>query len=108
MDEKNLTLLSPEELPITDEVKEKVKVNNLQENLLFLIDKKKCSLADIQKETLIPWPTLYGWYKGDVSAQMLDLNVKELASYFEITIDSLAFDNMREDFEKFIDRDFKN
>jgi hypothetical protein len=95
MIEENLGLFSPEELPQTDEKPEKPRVNFVQENLIYLLEKNKCSLADIQKATLIPWGTLYSWYKGDVNAQMLDINVKEIASFFEVTIDSLAFDDMK-------------
>jgi hypothetical protein len=94
MDEKNLSLLSPEDLPITDEVKEKVKVNNLQENFIFLLNKKGCSLAEVQKETCIAWGTIYSWFIGDVRAQMLDINVKELADFFDVTVDVLAFGDL--------------
>ena len=71
--------------------KEVVKVNNLQENLLWLMNRDKVSLAEVQRETMIPWSSLYGWYKGDVKAQMLDINVKELADYFDIEVGILAF-----------------
>lgn len=100
MDDENLTLVPIEELPQTEEKKVKVRVNNLQENFIFLIEQKKCSLADVQKETLIPWATIFGWFKGGVSTQLLDLNVKELASFFEISIDELAFGDLRGDFNR--------
>lgn len=91
MIETNLTLLPADELPVTDEAKPKLKVNNLQENFIFLLNKKKVELAEVKKATSIPWGTLYAWYKGDVGAQMLDINVKELADYFEVSVDELAF-----------------
>lgn len=85
----------PVPLPQTDEPKKKPRVNNLQENLLWLMNKKKISLADIQRETMIPWGTLYSWFKNDVESQLLDINVKELASYLEVSIDELAFSDLR-------------
>jgi hypothetical protein len=94
MKDENLTLLSMDEMPVTDQVKEKPKVNNLQENFIFLLNKKGCSLAEVQKETSIAWGTIFSWYKGDVGAQMLDINVKELADFFETTVDILAFGDL--------------
>ena len=110
MDKDNLTLFSPEEMPATDEKKEVERVNILQDNLIYLMEKKGVLLSQIVKETMIPMTTIYCWYRGTVDAQKLDINVKELASYFEVSIDALAFENMRENdsFEKFIDNDFKN
>jgi len=65
MKEENLTLFENLEMDNPDALKEKVRVNNLQDNLIFLMDKKKVSLADVQRETMIPWSSLYGWYTGD-------------------------------------------
>lgn len=94
------TLMMPIEMPATDEAKkEKIKVNNLQENFIFLLNESKDSLAAVQKETMIPWATLYGWYIGEVASQMLDLNVKELADYFNVTVDTLAFSDLKKERE---------
>lgn len=101
MDDENLTLVPIEELPQTDAGKpEKPRVNNLQENFVFLLEKRSVTLAVTQKETLIAWPTLYGWYKGDVKAQMLDLNVKELASFLGVSLEELAFSDLRNEDSK--------
>lgn len=101
LDNENLLLVPIEQLPQTDDgKKEKVKVNNLQENFIFLLNKKGCSLADVQRETLIPWTTVWGWLMGSVEKQMLDINVKELATFFDVTVDELAFSDMGKDSEK--------
>ena len=83
-----------EELPMDnpDALKKQAKpINNMQEQFLELLNKKGCSLADIHRETQIPWGTLYGWYKGDVKAQFADRNLLELAKFFNVTIDYLCF-----------------
>jgi hypothetical protein len=99
--EENLGLFSLEDLPQTDEVKEKVKVNNLQENLAFLMNKRKVELAEVQRETSIPWGTLHSWATSSVNCQMLDLNVKELADFFDIEVGRLAFGDLaKEELEK--------
>jgi len=95
MDDTNLTLVPLEELPQTEEKKEKIRVNNLQENFIFLIEQKKVSLADVCRETSIPMTTAWGWFTGSVDSQLLNINVKELADYFEVEIGALAFDDMR-------------
>lgn len=75
-----------------DSVAEEPKINNcLQDMLLSLMNDKGCTLADIQKETDIPWGTLYAWYRGEVRAQLLDQNVLTLAKYFNVTLEYLAF-----------------
>lgn len=92
MTDENLTLLPEEELPATDEPKKKrEKVNCLQDILIELMERDKVGLADVQKETGIPWGSLYGWYKGDVQAQLLDWNIFKLAKYFNVSIHYLAF-----------------
>lgn len=104
MDEDNLTLLPLEELPETEEREEVERINILQDNLIYLMEKNNVLLSRISEETLIPLTTLYGWYRGSVKAQLLDLNVKELADYFEVQLADLAFKKMRpEELE-----DFKN
>lgn len=82
------------ELPMDnpEAAKKKQRVRNcLQDMLLEIMDERKCSLADIQKHTKIPWGTLYGWFKGDVTAQYLDHNIAVLAKYFQVSIEYLAF-----------------
>lgn len=93
MDETNLTLVPTEQLPQTDEPKKKqrLSINILQDNLLKLIERDGLELADVQKITGIAWGTLYGYYKGDVCAQLLDINVKELSDCFDVSVDFLAF-----------------
>jgi hypothetical protein len=90
MDENTVPMFA--DLPQTDEPKKKrISINILQENLLKLMERDKVSLADIQKATGIAWSSLYGYYKGEVTAQLLDINIKELADYFDVSIDFLAF-----------------
>lgn len=98
--EENIPMFA--ELPQTDPStkKEKPEVNRLQRNLAALMKKRDVTPAMIQKETLIPWATLAGWLSYSVKVQMLDLNVKELADYFGITVDELAFGEILEDDEK--------
>jgi hypothetical protein len=91
MDEKNLLLLAPEEMPVTDEAKKKPRINCLQEMLLELMDRDKVELVDIQKATGIKWPTLYGWYKGEVNAQMADENLLKLAKFFNVSLEYMCF-----------------
>lgn len=100
--EENLLLVPIEQLPQTDEAKkEKVSINQLQENLLKLMTRDKVEPADIQKETGIPFPTLHGWYCADVRSQLLDINIKELADYFDCSIDFMAFSIPKYRFDTF-------
>jgi hypothetical protein len=96
MVEINLSLLALEEMPITDEKKEKPRVNLVQENLNYLITKKNLTPSQIQRETSIPWGTLQGWLDYSVKTQLLDINIKELADFLEVSIDELAFVDLRE------------
>lgn len=99
---EQLTIVPPEEMPQTDEPKSKrVVINQLQENLLKLLERDKCSLADVQKATMVPWPTIYGWYKGEVLTQLLDINIKEVADYFDVSVDFIAFGNKKYKFDTF-------
>jgi hypothetical protein len=93
MEDENLVMFTEEELPVTDEPKKKKKEveNCLQDILLELMERDKVSLADVQRSTGIPWGSLYGWYKGDVQAQMLDWNIFKLAKFFNVSIHYLAF-----------------
>lgn len=96
MVEINLSLLAPEDLPITDVKIEKPRVNLVQENLNYLIAKKNLTPAHIQRETSIPWSTFQGWLDYSVKTQLLDINIKELADFLEVSIDELAFVDLRE------------
>lgn len=89
---ENLTLLPMEQLPELDEAKKKLKVsiNQLQDNFNKLMTRDRVEPAEVQKSTGIPFPTMHGWYKKE-GAQLLDLNIKELADYFDVSIDFLAF-----------------
>lgn len=78
-------------LPIDNPETERKMLNCLQEMMLELMEKKGCSLADIQRETSIPWGTLYAWYIGDVRSQLLEHNVLVLAKYFGVPLEYLAF-----------------
>jgi hypothetical protein len=104
--EENLLLVPAEEMPITDKPKKekKVSINILQENLLKLMNRDKVELAEIQKATGVPWGSLYGFFKGSVQAQLLDLNIKELSDFFDVSVDFLAFGISKYKFDTF-DRD---
>lgn len=101
--EENLLLVPAEEMPQTDEAKKKMKisVNELQTNLLKLMKRDKVELAVIQRETSIPWGTIYSWFKSDVNAQLLDINIKELADFFDVSVDFLAFSVKKYKFDTF-------
>jgi hypothetical protein len=102
MDEQNLTLVPMEQLPQTDEAKPKrLSINILQENLIKLMERDKRSLADVQKATGIAWGSLYGYYVADVTSQLLDINIKELSDYFDVSIDFLAFGIKKYKFDTF-------
>jgi hypothetical protein len=110
MKDENLTLLSMDEMPVTDEKEEKPRVNCLQEMFIELLDERKLQLVDVQKGTEIPWGTIYAWYCGDVRAQLADRNLLKLAQFFNVSLEYLCF-GIGEDFEafeKFIDNDYKN
>lgn len=100
---ENLTLVPPEEMPQTDEPKkkEKLTINELQTNLLKLLERDKVELARVQEATGIPWGTFYSWYKKDVTAQLLDINIKELADFFDVSVDFLAFGVKKYKFDTF-------
>ena len=110
MDDKNLTLLSIDEMPATDEAKKKESINCLQDMFIELLDSRRVQLADVQKGTGIAWGTLHGWYCGDVTSQLADKNLLKLAQYFNVSLEYLCFGigDDSEAFEKFIDNDFKN
>lgn len=94
--EENILMFSNDELPQTDLPSEKPRVNFVQENLAYLMSKKNLQMVTIQKETLIPWSTLQSWSNDSVKSQLLDINIKELADFLDISIDNLAFVNLRE------------
>nr|BDT27281.1 hypothetical protein BHI3_07470 [Bacteriovorax sp. HI3] len=67
------------------------KVNVLQEMLLELMDERKVTLSQIQKETGIPWGTLMDWHNGDTNVQKLDKNILKLAQFFNVHIHYLVY-----------------
>lgn len=92
MQEKNEDL--PIDMPIYEEDLAKMQVepqrfNRVQENLIYLLNKKKVSLSDVCRETMIPLTTIYCWWRGHTKTQMADLNLIELARYFEVTLEWL-------------------
>ena len=91
MIEINLTLLPEEEMPVTDEVKKKPKVNCLQDRLLELMNERKLTDADIVRETKIPWSTWHGWITGDVSTQLADENLKKIFTFFNVHLEYLLY-----------------
>lgn len=101
--EENLLLVPAEEMPALDKPKKekKVSINILQENLLKLMNRDKVELAQIQKATGCPWGSLYGFYKGSVTAQLLDINIKELSDFFDVSVDFLAFGIAKYKFDTF-------
>lgn len=102
--EENLLLVPAEEMPAVDPPKKrekKVSINILQENLLKLMERDKVTLAEVQKATGCPWGTIYSFYKGTVTAQLLDINVKEIADFFDVSVDFLGFAIKKYKFDTF-------
>lgn len=88
------TRLMPIDLPQTDEAKkkkEKVFQNEIWRQLNRLMNYTKCEAADIHRATGVPFSTLSGWVNGKTDTQLLDDNVKKVASYFGTSVDFLAF-----------------
>jgi hypothetical protein len=80
------------ELPMDNPDAHKEKpINILQDQFVYLMDRDKVQLADIQKTTGIPFTTLYDWYRGNVVAQKADKNLLTLAQYFKVTLEFLCF-----------------
>lgn len=89
MDKKSL---SPETSKKRADSRRKSSANCcIQEILIELMNDWKVELATIQKETGIPWGTLYGFYKGDIKAPILNGNILALANFFNCSISYLAF-----------------
>jgi hypothetical protein len=63
----------------------------LQDILLELMEERNVRLVDIQKETKIPWSSLYEMYKGSVKKTMLEGNILALAKFFNVSLHYLAF-----------------
>lgn len=79
-----MRLKKPEEL-------KKIRVNCLQEMLAELMTRDGVELVDVQKATGIPWGTLHSWAVESVSCQKLDINILQLARFFNVSINYLAF-----------------
>lgn len=86
---ENLPIPIP--LPVTDEPKRVEKVNCLQDMLLELMDKRQVTLAQIQRETNIPWSTLQGWHDGNANSQLADKNLLRLAQFFKVPLEYLVY-----------------
>lgn len=79
MNENNLTILPPEEMPETDPAKpKKPRVNCLQEMVIEFMDEFGLRDADMVRGTGTPWPTWFGWISGDVNCQLADKNLLNL------------------------------
>ena len=93
-----------EDLPVYDEdvCKEKVeepRFNRVQENLIYLMNKRQVSLAEVCRQTLIPMTTAYGWLRGFTKTQLADINLIELARYFDVTLEYLICNEEYDDDE---------
>ena len=59
--------------------------------LIELTNERKVDLATLQKETGVPWGTLYGFYKGEIKYPLLNGNILSLAKFFHCSIEYLVF-----------------
>jgi transcriptional regulator with XRE-family HTH domain len=92
MKDKNLTLLSPDELPQTDQPKKKRdEVNCLSDILRELMDARNVEMSHIHKATGIPYATLSDWLTGKVGAQLADKNLLMLARFFNVHLHYLVY-----------------
>lgn len=101
MEEDNLLILAPEELPkLTNEEiealggkvkKEKPRINCLQDMVIELMNERGLKDADIIKAIGIPWSTWHGWVSGDVRCQMADDNLKKLMKFFNVHLEYLVY-----------------
>jgi DNA invertase Pin-like site-specific DNA recombinase len=78
-------------LPQTEKPKKQEERNILQEILLELMEKRRVDLAVIQKETGISWSTLYKWYKGGTTSQLMRSELLKLARFFNVSLEYLCF-----------------
>ena len=90
-----LTIPMFEELPMDnpEALKKKRKAFN---NILYgqinrLMNHLKIEMVEIHKATGTPFPTLSGWINGNVEAQMLDSSIKQVANFFGVSVDYLAY-----------------
>lgn len=65
--------------------------NDLCVQINRLMDHFGIEAADIVRGTSLTHSTISGWINSKVDAQMLDSNVKELARFFGVSLDYLAF-----------------
>jgi transcriptional regulator with XRE-family HTH domain len=114
MEKDNLSLLPPEELPETDEVKKKKdKVNCLSEILREVMYERKIEAVDIHKATGIAFSTLSGWMLDGVDSQLADKNLLELGKFLNLDLYYLLYgigndEPHFKDFETFIDNGYEN
>lgn len=85
--------------------KEKREVNDLQESILWMMEKDNLSLSEIQKGKTrpIPWGTLMGWHNGDVTVQKVDSNLFELWQVMRCSLEFLLFGVGSDDRDEEID-----
>lgn len=67
------------------------KVNDVQESLLYIMEKRELTLSKIQRETEIPWGTIMGWHDGQVNSMQLDHNFFRLWMYLKCSLEFLCF-----------------
>jgi transcriptional regulator with XRE-family HTH domain len=92
LEDENLKLFSPEEMPQTDEAKkEKVRVNCLSEILREVMYERKIEAVDIHKATGISYSTLSGWMLNGVNSQLADKNLLELGKFLNLDLYYLLF-----------------
>lgn len=65
--------------------------NCLSEILSELMEERKKTLAEIHRETGIPWSTLLDMKNGKNRYQKLNRNILELAKFFNVSIHYLCF-----------------
>lgn len=109
MNDENLILLAPEDMPITDAKKVKPKYNCLQEMLIELLNEYGLKDADVIRGTGIAWSTYSGWILADVSCQLADGNLFKLWVFLnkfkKIHLETLVYGvGEAEDLEKEINK----
>lgn len=103
MDEENILMAI--DLPVYEEDLAKMQVephrfNRVQENLIYLLNKHNVNLAHVARETCIPLTTIYCWFRGHTKTQLADINLVELARYFEVSLEYLILNDEYDDEER--------
>ena len=66
----------------------------LGNNLRYLMDQKGVTAKDLSKEMNYPYTTVLSWLKGEYYPR-ID-KVEELSDYFEVSMDALILEQMKE------------